>query len=369
MQQQQSRRGFRRFLQTPAGKALWIAITILVVFGSFVYVEALVGIPAFLLFGLAVPIWSGLKAPRYLALSGLVVLLIVAPVANAAIAQEILQPLPPATSGTALPDGNGGAVLQNAIVSPYVGGTATNFTWTVTIYPKYLPASNATVLWLDLFVSSCPGATGNTSPACSSPYPFWAFNDSSVKGITGETNATFHFVIGSAGIWEWQMSLAFRNNTSGDTSFIPLVGDATYNGLEGPVVGSFWTVFGALILAIYVDVFLYLGAPFYFVLLIYMIFKTRERRRQEAARRASGPPPSDAAASGPSGPPASTSPGTTGLPPGSAAAAGAAAAAAAEGACPNCGAVVYANEKTCWKCGSPLTATPKDAPLPSAPKG
>ena len=363
MQPQKPRGGFRRFLQTPAGKALWIAITILVVFGSFVYVEALVGIPAFLLFGLAVPIWSGLKAPRYLALSGLVVLLLVAPIANAAIAQEILQPLPPATSGTTLPDGNGGAVLQNALVSPYTGGTSTNFTWTVTVYPQYLPASNATVLWLNLFVSSCPGATGNTSPSCSSPYPFWSFNDSSVKGITAETNASFHFTIGSAGIWEWQMSLAFRNNTSGNTSYIPLVGDATYNGLEGPVVGSFWTVFGALVLAIYLDVFLYLGAPFYFVLLIYMIFKTRERRRQDAARRAAGPPPTDTPASsataGPTGP--------GGPPPTSSAAAGAAAASAAEGACPNCGAVVYANEKTCWKCGAALTPSSKDTPLPSGP--
>ena len=39
-------------------------------------------------------------------------------------------------------------------------------------------------------------------------------------------------------------------------------------------------------------------------------------------------------------------------------------------ACPKCGAVVYAGESRCWKCGTQLTPmeapTPEDEPLPSS---
>lgn len=363
--QQQPKSGLRRFVQTPPGKALLIAITILVVFASFVYVEALIAIPAFLLFGLAVPIWLGIKVPRFLALSGLVVLLLVAPISNLVITQEILTPLGPAASGNSLPEGNGGSVLQNAVVTPYVGGTSTNFTWSVTIYPQYLPVANSSVLWLNLYVSTCPGATGNSSPSCSSPYPFYVLNDTSVANVTAVTSASFHYTIGSENIWEWQMSLAFRNGTSHGINYIFLVGDPTYNGLEGPVVGTYASVFAALIPTLYIEFLLYLGLPFYIVLLIYMLFKRRERNRQDAARRASGAPPT--------GPPSPPTAGPS-LSPTSAAIAAPTAVpatpAAGESACPNCGAVVYANETTCWKCGADLRAKGGGGtPLPSSGSG
>jgi hypothetical protein len=365
--QQQPKRGLRRFVQTPVGKALLIALTILVVFASFVYVETLIAIPAFLLVGLAVPIWLGIKVPRYLALSGLVVILLTAPLSDVAITQEIMTPIGAASSGGSLPYGNGGAVMQSAAVSPYVGGTSTNFTWTVTIYPQYLPGANSSshtnssVLWLALYISTCPGATGNNSPSCSQPYPFHAINDSSVAGITTTTTVTFHYIIGSENIWEWQMGLSFRNATSHGIGFILLQGDPMYNGLEGPVVGSFSSVFATLIPTLYIEFLLYLALPYFFVLLVYMIFKRRERSRQDAARRASGgqPPPR-----APDSPPASTLP-TGEDAPAATTAAATAAATAGEGACPNCGAVVYANEKTCWKCGTDLTAKPADKPLRS----
>ena len=358
MQQQKPSR-FRSFLQTPAGKALLLALAILVTFASTVYVSTLVAIPAILLFGLAVPIWAGLKRPRYLALTGIVIILLVAPISNLVITQDIMTPVPASASGTALPEGNGGAVLQNALVTPYVGGTSENFTWTVTILPQYIPggAANET-LWLNLYVSTCPGATGNNSPNCSPGYPFFAggWLNRSVANLTTETNESFRFQIGTVGIWDWQMSLAVRNNTTGALYYIFLVGDPTYNGIEGPVVGTYATTYESLLLTLYFDDLLFLGAPFYFVLLIYMILKRRERTRADAQQRAAGPTPPDE--KGPSLPTG----GTTGPP-------SATPQAPQEGACPSCGAVVYAGEKTCWKCGASLTAPAATAPLSSGGKG
>jgi hypothetical protein len=358
--QQQQQNRFRRFVQTPVGKAALLALAILVVFASYVYVETLVAIPAMLLFGLAVPIWAGLKAPRYLAISGLVILLIMAPVSNVVITQDIMAPVAASASLNGLPDGNGGAVLQNALVAPYVGGTSTNFTWTVTVFPQYIPPGNSTPLWLNLYVSSCPGATGNNSPNCSPPYTFVELNNTTIAGITHETNVTFHYAIGINGIWDWQMSLAVENNTTHALYYIFLVGDPTYNGIEGPVVGDFTTTYESLLLTLYFDIFLFLGAPFYFVLLIYMIFKRRERSKADAVRRAAGPTPEDE-----KGPtlPTSGKPGGPAIPP------SASPMSAKEGACPSCGAVVYSGEKTCWKCGATLGASGASSGTPLATSG
>ena len=298
MQQQQQGR-FRRFVQTRAGKALLLALAIVVVFATYVYVETLVAIPAILLFGLAVPIWSGLKAPRYLALSGLAMLLVLAPISNLAVTQDILTPVPASTSLNGPPDGNGGAVLQNALVSPYVGETSTNFTWNVTIFPHYVPAGNTSLVTLTLYVSTCPGATGNAScPGGSPPYPFYELTrnvSQELSSAPSEINESFHYQIGSSGIWDWQMSLTVRNGTTGNVYAIFLVGDPTYNGIEGPVIGTFATIYADVLPTLYFDQFLFLGAPFYFVLLIYVIFKRRERGKADAARRAAGPTPEDEA--------------------------------------------------------------------------
>jgi hypothetical protein len=357
VQQKQPGR-LRAFLQKPLGKALLIAFAIAFVFVATAYVNVLVGIPAMLLAGLAIPIWVGLKAPRYLALSGLVVLLLVAPLANVVLVQELMTPVMPVNSGNSAPVGNGGSALQNASVNPYVGGTGTNFTWTVTVVPRYIPnyPGNQTES-VTLFVSNCPGATSNDSLTCATPYPFWAFTQSAVN-LSAPQRFAFHFQIGSLGVWDWQMGLNVTNSTTKLSYEILLSGDPTYNGIEGPVVGTFADVYGSFLGPVYVEVFLYLGASFYFVLLIYMVFKRRERTRQDTARRAGVAPTDPAAATtapaGPAGP---------GGPPGAGASP---VASPQEGACPNCGAVVYPGEKTCWKCGANLSAPSGGAPLPSA---
>ncbi len=341
--------GFRRFLRSPVGRALLIAFAVVVVFATFVYVSLLLAIPAFLVVGLMVPIYAGLKRPRYLAISGLVIMLLVAPLASVAYTQEIMTPTGFAHSNSSLPYGNGGSVLQDAHVSPFVGSTTTNFTWTVSVYANYRPPGPATINSLTLYISTCPGATNNTTPYCSGGYDFFTVNTTAINA-TGETNVTFHYTIGIDGIWDWQMGLAVENTTSKQVQLIFLVGDPTYNAIQGPVVGDFASFIVELLPTLYVYSFLYLGAPFFFVLLLYMVFKSRQQRHKDQRQRAAGPippttppPPGPGSAAGPpSGTPTAAGPMAAGQP-------------ADERPCPNCAALVYPGEPKCWKCGANLS--------------
>ena len=356
--QQQQPSGFRGFVQKPLGRILLIVVSVAIVFGSYVYVSVLLAIPAILLFSLAIPIWLGIKRPRYLALSGLVVILVVAPISTAVLTQEIRAPIGAAASFTDIPGTNSTALLQNASVTPYTGSTSTNFTWTVTVVPTGIPAGNTTgrVLWLHLYISTCPGATSATSvPSwCTAGYSFFDLNSSAFPAnLSGPTTVTFHHRIGSNGIWDWQMGVYTQNSTTGKPFYQTLAGDPLYNGLEGPVVGDFLTTYGELLPTVYFDDFLYLGAPFYLVLLLYMLFKNRERRRKEAAQRAAGPVPPGGGVSQPEESTALPSALRRGPPGG-----GAPPPMVKERTCPNCNAVVYENETTCWKCGQDLGQSP-----------
>ena len=350
---------FRRFVQSPVGRALIPLIAILVVFATYVYVSTLLAIPAILVFGLALPIWGGLKRPRYLALTGLAIILIVAPLSTVAITQEIRTPVGFVSSAStpSINATNGtGPVLLNAQVTPYTGGSSTVFNWTVTVQPQYVPGPGG-LLGLSLFISTCPGAIVDNSSLCSPGYPF--FNVT--QNFTGADQTTshavsFNFQIGGVGIWEWQMGAFYRNATAGNQSYIYLVGDPTFDGIEGPVVGTWVDTFSELLPTVYLNGLLLLALPFYIVLLLYVYFKRRESRKQETARRAAGPTPTDA-------PPTSGPPGP-GAPP--AAAPVAVTPSAAEKTCPNCKAVVYANEAVCWKCGASLSSGSNSTPLPSS---
>ena len=357
--QQQQPSGFRGFVQKPLGRIFLIVVSIAVVFGAYAYVSVLLAIPAILLFSLAIPIWLGIKRPRYLALAGLVVILVVAPISTAVLTQEIRTPISTASSLTNIAGTNGTALLQNASVTPYTGSASTNFTWTVTVAPSGIPQGNSSgrVLWLHLYISTCPGATSATkSPSwCTAGYSFYDLNSSAFPvNLSQPETFTFHYKIGSNGIWDWQMGVYTQNSSTGKPFYQTLAGDPFYNGLEGPVVGDFLTTYGELLPTVYFDDFLYLGAPFYLVLLLYMLFKNRERRRKEAAQRAAGPvPPGGGPSEEPGALPSTLRKGPPGgepPPP-----------AVKERTCPNCNAVVYENETTCWKCGQSLGG---DSPLP-----
>ncbi len=355
--------GFRGFVQKPYGKVALVLLSFALTVVTFAYVTPLLAIPVFLVMGLALPILGGVKRPRFLAVAGIVVILAVAPVATVVFSNMILAPVPAASSGAIAPYGSGGSVLSGALVSPFTGDTSTNFTWTVTLNASYLPKELNGTNWtndtLQLFISSCPGATDRNATYCNAGYSLEVINATLSRPNPTET-ITFHHVIGSEGIWSWQMGLRVQNNTSHAYTQILLIGDPNYNGIEGPVIGGFWVVYSALIVDILVTALLYLGLPFYFLLLLYMLLKGRERRRQEAADRAAkeippagSPPPATGGAPLPD-----SSPGTN---------APSGAASPAENSCPACRAVVYPNESKCWKCGATLSQAP--APASSQAKG
>jgi len=369
--QAEPRRGFRGFFQSRVGRIVLIVIAVGVVFGTYAYVATILAIPVFLLIGLGLPIYFGVKRPRYLAVLGLVVLVAVAPLATVIFSQELLIPPGTASSAGAAPYEVGGSVLQNASVSPFSGTPTTMFTWNVTLYPKFLNTSFDTTNWsnasLDLFVSSCPGATSANLAYCGSGYSFILdlhnFTEASRPG--NGTVVTFQARVPADGIWSWQMELLLQNTSNLSTPYkFELVGDPTYDGLEGPIVGGFPVVYDALLVTVYEIDLVYLGIPFYFILVIYMWFKGREARHKDAVARAerakaaarpttaSGKPPPEGSGSGPpaAGPPGASPPPAT-----------------SELACPSCGAVIYPNEPKCWKCGASLGTIPNGAPLKSGP--
>ncbi|HLM91546.1 MAG TPA: hypothetical protein VK424_05795 [Thermoplasmata archaeon] len=361
--------GLRGFVQRPLGRVLLIAFAILVTAFTYAYLYALLAIPVMLVVGLAVPIWLGIKRIRFLALLGLVILLLSAPIANVVLTQEVMTPIAPANSPTDFVGGGGGALMQNAQVSPYVGGLATNFTWTVSIVPLYVPKGNDTPFQISLYISTCPGATGANDLNCAVGYPFYTQNQTlKPADFANDSNhtVTFHFIFPSDSIWAWQMGLFLNNSTSPTThnaTFILLVGDPNYNGLEGPVVGTFATTYIQLLLTVYINILVYLGIPFYVVLLVYMYIKRRQTQRGSALARSPGPIAPEA---GETDAPVSPAPRTA-----APAVAEVAGPRRPEVPCPNCGAVVYPNETTCWKCGatlSPSASAPTSTPLPSAPK-
>jgi hypothetical protein len=347
---QQPQGRFRRFLASPIGWVFVLLVANLVVFGIFgALQEPILAIPAILLFGLAIPIWTGHKRARNLALGGLVIVLVVAPASNLVFTQLIMTPVGASASATGPFFSNGPAMMQNATVSPYLGSTDTNFTWNVTVYPANHPPNNSTPVELDLFISTCPGATGNSSPNCSSGYPLTVLQNKTLPNTTSPYLVTFHYRIGSDGVWTWQMGLYTQNNTTKRPYFQLLVGDPLYNGIEGPVIGGFYVIYGDLLPYVYTQDLLYLALPFYIILMVYMLFKARERRRREAAQRAAGPLPPEKG----EGPPAAGAPGAP-LPSTPKGPSGGTASAVAELNCPKCNAVVYAGETNCWKCGEPL---------------
>jgi hypothetical protein len=349
----------RGFVQRPVGRVLLLAFAIVVTFATYVYLSTLLAIPVILLVGLAVPIWLGIKRLRTLAIFGLVILLLVAPLITLIVTEDIRAPAP-AVSSPVLP-GTNGSLMQNASVAPYLGSASTNFTWTVTVDPANTPTNSSPPLWINLYISTCPGATANNDPNCGAGYPFWVLNHTFPHTLTAPTQVSFNFTLGSDSIWAWQMGLylynlsAQPNTTDFPFVFVLLAGDPVYNGLEGPVTGDYGSTYSLLILTVYLNDFIYLGIPYFVILLVYSYITRRKASRADMVKRAAGPTPADA--DGGPGRPSNDSPGSVKPP--------VPAPRRPEMNCPNCGAVVYANETTCWKCGTAITNAPTGAPLSS----
>lgn len=339
----------RTLATRPWGRAILVAIAILAVGAGFIYVGEIIAIGAILFFALILPIYLGWKRPRQLAIAGLVVLLLASPLAAALDTNLVRTPSPVTSSATTLPDGNGGAVLQNATVGPYLGSGGTNFTFSVDVFPQYLP-TNTTLVDVVLVVSTCPTATGNqSSPYCSAGYPVYLQNRTFASPPNASFELTFHQKLPAPDIWWWTIYEQTINRSGGyHTTFVQA--SPGYPTIQGPITGSWYDTFGIIVGQVYLLIFLYLGIVYYLALLAYTWFKTREARRK-AVRGLPPPPPAPSPTTPVGAPTGSSSP------------------APAELHCPKCNAVVYANESRCWKCGTPLrgggATTPASAPLPS----
>jgi hypothetical protein len=341
----------KAFFAKPYGRIVLLLIAALSLAGASIYLGYLIAIPVFLLVGLGFPIYLGWTRPRTLFLVGLSALLVAGPIVTAGTTSTLLTP-GPAINGSVF-TGFTQSVLQNATVQPYTRTSGGDFTFTADINPAFLPSgSQPKILWVDFWLSTCPDATTNNSSSCGglNAYPFHAANytyNSSAKG-----SATFVEDVGGVNVWWWTMAAGYVNS-SGGVNWVYLQPNNGYITAEGPVTGGYESIYILILPAIYFTVFIYPGLVFFLAVLVYLFLKMRRARRSGGAPSVTPP----LAPSGPAGPgtPSTPAPSAPSRP---------------ELACPNCGAVVYAGETRCWKCGAPLTSGPTptptgDQPLPS----
>jgi hypothetical protein len=337
--------GVKAFAATTAGKAALIALMVVTLIGGFLYLGPYLVSITFLVFGMLVPIYLGWKRPRQLALAGLIALLIAAPLTAPLEAAALLQPSPLASSDPVLPYGNGSAVIQNAKVTPFNAAAGGTFNFTAQLFPQYIPKGDSALLWVTLWVSTCPGATGNSSTTCASGYPLYVLNRTFPNGTATPGSVSFLQTLPGNNIWWWVMGGAVRNVTTQKLFWIFVDPGNSYGAVQGPVTGDFLSTYEYVLPAVYLSLFGLAGIVFFAALLVYALFKSREARRK--IERARPIPPIPGGGSGPLAPSGGPPPPSTTV----------------ERTCPNCQAVVYPNESSCWKCGSSLPPASSSTPL------
>jgi hypothetical protein len=357
----------KSFGTRPIGRVVLLAIAIVAVAASIIYLGLLAAIFVTLVFGLGLPIYTGWKRLRSLALAGLVILLLGGAFAGVLLAQELRAPVPPASSYVGGAFGVGGPVLDNASATPHLSDTDANFSFQATLHPGHLPSTSGKIYAIVFFVTACPYDTSNVSGFCGSGATNFTQVVRFPNGTSANQTETFHQVLTAPSIWYFQIYAVAKNftgtpppapaaNVSCGTRSPNTVANVTttcillqpnspnVNTIQGPVVGSFFAIWELLIGSVYASTFFYLGLPFYIGLLGYVFFKNRQARRKAALAPAAAPTAAEETA------PASAPPGP-------------------EQKCPKCGAIVYANESNCWKCGASLAGKAAEPPLPSGPAG
>jgi hypothetical protein len=339
----------KSFVSKPLGRILLLLFIALALAGASIYLGYLIAIPVFLLTGLALPIYLGWTRPRTLFLVGLSAVLVAGPIVTAGTVNLLLTPSPSANGPVFAPFTQ--SVLQNATVHPYSRASVGNFSFTVDVNPAYLPnGSQPKVLWIDFFLSNCPNALTNDSKSCGGAGAYIFHFANFTYNSSGARSVLFTEQVGGVNIWWWTMAAAYIN-ASGGVAWLYLEPSNGYITAEGPVTGDYLSIYTLILPAIYFTVFIYPGLVFFLGVLVYLFLKMRQRRRAGGAPSV----PAPASPSTPGTPPASTPPAS-------------AAPSRREFACPKCGAVVYAGETRCWKCGTPLSpGSPAvtEAPLPS----
>ncbi len=327
----------RAFARTPSGYGIFLAVIVLLVSASILFGGVELGIIGFLVFGFGVPIYLGWnKSFRTMAIVGLVILVAVGPVLSVFLTNQYLQPSPAAYSSDGL--------LQNGIVTPFsASGNHGKYDFQVAVYPSRTP-QNGTVRSVTLYVTNCPldnYSTGVHNSCGGNPDYFLVVSQNLTPSQTNSSSVRITFSEQLPGneilnyIFRANYSYRFTSNNTTVTRFGYSCAGYSPSGaacgwVEGPVTGTFGSIYGLVLLDSYALEILP-GIILFAILGLYVFLKRRERRRQEAAMQ---------------------------MAEGTAGAEGSAPLRQSEATCPSCHAVVNPGEDFCWKCGTKLPSIP-----------
>lgn len=340
------------FAGKPIGYGVLIALIVLVVAGSLYYVGVLLGAIVLLLMGFGFPIYLGWnRSFRNLWILALVITIAAPPIWGALATNELFTPYSPPNSSDPLLSGS---VLQGAHVDPFsyppASGNSYHFEINAARQNHNATPINLTAVYL--WVTDCPYDGAGTQNACGGnpdyyqtyPYVIQPANvsrptDTAYFNRTLPANEVFYYVFTA----NYTINIYTANHTLkgngysyaclGYCSIVQGIAQPTaqqniyWN--EGPITGSWATIYGTKLLPGYYLVMAGLGGLLGVIILIYRFLKMRERRRHEEA---------GAAATG------TVSSGET--------------------RCPQCSAVVKPGESFCWKCGGSLESPAPNQPLP-----
>ncbi len=324
----------KAFAGTLPGYAVFLAIIILVVAASLVYLGTIFGAITLLIFAFGVPVYLGWgRSLRHFLLIALVVSLLIPPISSVLLTNELVAPSPAYVS----PDN----ALQNAVVSPFQA-TSSSFNFSVQVNESHLP-KNYNLTEVFLWVTNCPSDSNSTRGQCGSNDFFQnltyvvapaergllrSFPVSFVESLPGGQIFYFEF-------WTWGINTTASSAYSSSCTGPPGQGICGY--AEGPVTGTYGTIYGLVLVEVYL-LMAEIGILLVVAILFYRFLKGREKRRHEMAKAQAedqqslavpvSKPLKSSASKGDE-----TSTGTR---------------------CPQCGAAVDPGETFCWKCGNEL---------------
>ena len=337
----------KAFAGTVPGYAILLALISLTVAASVIYLGTIFGAISLLIFAFGVPIYLGWgKTLRHFLLVALVVCLVTPPIATAFLSNELVTPSPAYVS----PDG----VLQQAVVSPFQSTSAT-FNFSVEVQPSKLP-KDYRLTQIFLWVTNCPTDTNSSRGSCGSAHETFLNLTTPVtptqQNVTGTFPVSFQQSLPGGQIFYFEFFTWGVNTTSTaalSSSCTGPPGQGICGFAEGPVTGTYGTIYGLVILELYV-LMAELAIVLIVAILFYRFIKMREKRRNDMAKEAAGGEPTKTETTESSSAD-SSAPLASG---GSSAPASKPSSKAAGTRCPQCGASVKAGEEFCWKCGHKL---------------
>ena len=324
----------KAFAATPPGYVVFLAIIVLVVAASLVYLGTIFGAITLLIFAFGIPVYLGWgRSLRHFLLIALVVSLLIPPISSVLLTNELVTPSPAYVS----PDN----ALQNAVVTPFQA-TSTSFNFSVEVNPSHLPtAYHLTQVFL--WVTNCPSDSNSSRGQCGGSDFFQNLTytvPSSRQNLT--TNYPVSFVESLPGgqifyfeFWTWGRNTTTNSTYSSSCTGPPGQGICGY--AEGPVTGSYGTIYQLVLVEVYL-LMAEIGILLVVAILFYRFLKGREKRRNDLAKAQAE---DQQAVAAPVAKPLKSSSSTGGEAPSGT-------------KCPQCGATVEPGEAFCWKCGRDL---------------